>query len=91
MALIAGWIAMAAEGRSPAASFAIRIGGMVLGTAALYALGTAWYCALSGNPLPVALGFCVTPFVPLDLVEMAAAVSIGAPVRRRLRQARFIP
>ncbi len=91
MALIAGWTALAAQGRSPAVSFAIHMGGMALGTAALYALGTAWYCVLSGNPLPVALGFCVTPFVPFDLVKMAAAVSIGAPVRRRLRQARFLP
>ncbi len=91
MALIAGWIALAAENRSPALAAAIRFGGMVLGTAALYALGTAWFCALSGNPLPVALSLCVAPFVPFDLVKMAAAVSIGAPARRRLQQAHILP
>ncbi len=91
MAIIAGWCALAAQGRSPVASAAIRLGGMILGTAALYALGTAWFCALSGNPLHTALAVCVAPFVPFDLVKMAAAVSIGVPVRRRLRQAHFLP
>ena len=95
LALIAGWVAEAArplESRGETApAFALRYGGMALGTAALYALGTAWYCVLSGNPLPVALGFCVTPFLPFDLVKMALAIAVAAPVRRRLQQARILP
>lgn len=91
MALIAGWCALAARGRSTLPAIAIRFGGMMLGTAVLYALGTAWYCVLSGNPLDKALAWCVTPFIPFDLVKMALAVAVGTPVRRRLRQARLLP
>lgn len=66
---------------------ALQFVGMVVGTAVLYAFGTAWYCILSGNDLSVAMGFCVLPFIPGDLVKMVAALVVAAPVRTRLEQA----
>ena len=64
--------------------------GMVAGTAVLYALGTAWFCILSGNALGYALGACVTPFIPFDLLKMVGALVIAAPVRARLEKAKLI-
>ncbi len=55
---------------------------MALGTAALYALGTAWFMFLTKNPLGAALGMCVLPFLPGDAVKIAAATLLARPVRR---------
>lgn len=57
--------------------------GMLLGTAVLYAVGTAWYILLSGVELVPALSACVLPFLPFDIVKMAVASYLG----RRLRTA----
>ena len=58
--------------------------GMVLGTAVLYAVGTAWFIAQTGNALAAALGMCVLPFLAGDAVKIAAASVIAVPVRRTL-------
>lgn len=79
--LVAGWVADRTDRRVP------QLLGMLAGTVLCYALGTAWYCVQSGNALPVALGFCVTPFIPFDLVKIAAVLAIGPVLRLRLRQA----
>ena len=42
---------------------------MVLGTAVLYTVGTAWFMIQTGNGLGAALGLCVLPFLPGDAVE----------------------
>ncbi len=57
--------------------------GMLLGTAVLYAVGTAWYMLLSDVKLVPALSACVLPFLPFDIVKMAVASYLG----RRLRTA----
>lgn len=94
LALLTGWAQDAARpleeraGALPAA--ALRLAGMLAGTAALYALGTAWYCAQSGAPAGAALAVCVLPFLPADLVKTAAALGLGAVLRRRLGQARLL-
>lgn len=64
--------------------------GLVLGTAVLYAFGTVWYCFQAGVDLQKALAACVFPFIPFDLIKMAAALLVGVPVRRRLEQARLL-
>ena len=61
--------------------------GMALATAVLYAFGTAWYCVQAGVDLQKALAACVFPFIPFDLVKIAAALLVGTPVRRRLERA----
>ena len=59
----------------------------VLGTAALYALGTAWFMAQSGNGLGASLALCVLPFLPGDAVKIAAASLLAKPVRRAVKLA----
>ena len=54
------------------------IGGMVLGTAVLYTIGTCWFMNFTGSSLSASLSACVLPFIPGDLVKMAA-VSLIAP------------
>ena len=58
--------------------------GMVLGTAALYALGTIWFMVQTHNPLGAALGACVIPFLPGDAIKIAAATVLTLALRKRL-------
>lgn len=74
-----GWIAVA-----------VQFLGLALGTAVLYAFGTAWYCFQAGVDLQKALAACVFPFIPFDLLKMAAALLVGVPVRRQLERARLL-
>ena len=55
--------------------------GMLLGTATLYAFGTAWFCVMSGTGVLPALGTCVLPFLPGDAVKIACAAGIAGKVR----------
>ncbi len=60
---------------------------MVLGTAVLYAFGTAWYCVQAHSPLGAALAVCVAPFIPFDLVKIILAAVLGPVLQRRLKAA----
>ena len=64
-----------------------QLGGMVLGTAALYALGTAWYCVQGGVTPTAALAACVLPFLPGDGVKLVLLLAIGPAIRARLKEA----
>ena len=86
LALIAGWFVQ----RFPR-SRAMQLLGMVLATAVLYALGTAWICVQAGYEVAAALGVCVFPFVPGDLVKIAAALAVGPVLQNRLAQAKLSP
>ena len=65
----------------------VQLLGMVLGTVVLYALGTAWFCVQSGTPLGEAMGMCVIPFIPGDLIKMVIALVLGPVIRDRLKKA----
>ena len=65
----------------------VQLLGMILGTAVLYALGTAWFCVQSGTPLGEAMGMCVIPFIPGDLIKMVIALVLGPVIRDRLKKA----
>ena len=58
--------------------------GMVLGTAALYTFGTAWYMIMSGSTLAAALAACVVPFLLFDSIKMVLATMLAIPLRARL-------
>lgn len=64
----------------------VHLLGMALGTAALYTLGTAWFCFQGGYSLETALAKCVWIFIPGDLVKMAAALAVGPLIRGRLER-----
>ena len=61
--------------------------GMVLATAVLYTLGTAWFCVQAGKTLAVALGLCVFPFLLGDAIKMVIAVTFGPMLRGRMEKA----
>ena len=65
--------------------------GMVAATAVLYTMGTIWYMFQSGNPLDVALKWCVIPFIPGDLIKIAVATGLGPVLRERLMKANIHP
>lgn len=75
------------DGKRVALAAALQFLGMALATAVLYAFGTAWYCLQAGVDLQKALAACVFPFIPFDLIKMAAALLVGLPVRRGLERA----
>lgn len=58
--------------------------GMVLGTIALYAIGTAWFMIQTKNTLAAAMGMCVLPFLLGDGLKIVAASVITVPVRKAL-------
>ncbi len=58
--------------------------GMVIGTAVLYAFGTAWFCAVSGTDVAAAMGMCVIPFLPGDLLKMVVVILISLPMEKAL-------
>jgi biotin transport system substrate-specific component len=60
--------------------------GMVLGTAALYALGTAWFMLQTHSPAAAALMTCVVPFLPGDAAKIAAASLLAPALRKYLRR-----
>ena len=68
-------------------SRALQFLGMIAATAALYTLGTAWYCVQSGNDLQRAVALCVFPFIPGDLFKMVVATVVGPELRRQLMKA----
>lgn len=55
---------------------------MGLGTAALYAIGTAWFMLQTKNGLIASLMLCVVPFLVGDAVKIAAASLLAPPIRR---------
>ena len=61
--------------------------GMVLGTAVLYGMGTTWYCFQSGAGLGAALGLCVLPFLPGDIVKIGVVLWMGPLLRKQLTKA----
>jgi biotin transport system substrate-specific component len=69
----------------------IQVKGMALlmtaGTAILYAAGTAWLAAVLKVSLHKALWLGVIPFIPFDIVKIAAAAVIGSRVRKALLKA----
>lgn len=58
------------------------IGGMLIALFVCYMLGTLWFVHLSGNSISKALGLCVFPYIPLDLVKIALATSVGLALRK---------
>lgn len=60
--------------------------GMILGTLACYAFGTAWFMISTGSELVPALLSCVVPFLIGDAIKIAAASAICIPLRSRVNK-----
>lgn len=59
-------------------SFITALIGQLIGTALLYACGTAWYCAISHADILSALFVCVLPFLVVDIIKIIM-LSLVAP------------
>ena len=57
---------------------------MAIGTVVLYAFGTAWFCAVSGTGAAAAMGMCVIPFLPGDILKMIVVVLISLPLEKAI-------
>lgn len=68
----------------------LQLIGMVLATAILYALGTAWFCFAMDSALAPALTACVIPFLPGDLVKILVSTVVGPLLLERLEQAGLV-
>lgn len=49
-----------------------------------YFFGTMWYMLLTKSTLVTALGLCVVPFVPFDILKLILAYAVGKSVRKIL-------
>ena len=58
--------------------------GMVLGTAALYTFGTAWYMIYTKSDIVTALTACVVPFLFGDSIKIILTTVIAVPLGSRL-------
>ena len=61
--------------------------GMVLGTAVLYLLGTAWLAYQAHMTFHAALAAGVIPFIPGDIAKMLIAALAGPQIRKQLVRA----
>ena len=59
----------------------------MIGTAVLYAMGTAWLARGTGMTFGAALGVGVIPFAGLDFVKICAAAVLAPVIRGRLIKA----
>ena len=64
--------------------YAAMITAMLIGTAVLYAFGTAWYCIVTGTGILPALMLCVVPFLPGDAAKIAAAALLCPQLERAI-------
>lgn len=76
---ICGLIIRRAKGRFVAYPIA-----MVMGTVALYLLGTLWYIIQTGNTFISALVVCVVPFLPGDIIKIILASVFSHEINRRV-------
>lgn len=61
--------------------------GMVLGVAVCYLFGTLWLAHQANLSFGAALAAGVLPFIPADLCKILVTLSVGTPIRLRLRRA----
>ncbi len=61
--------------------------GLVLGTAAAYLFGTAWFVISMDCTWVYAFAVCVLPFIVIDIVKIILALIAGPAVRKRLDNA----
>ena len=63
----------------------IQLVGMIAGSIVCYLFGTVWFCIVADSTFKAALGICVIPFIPADLIKMIIAMIIGPMIKKRIR------
>ncbi len=64
----------------------VILGGCLVGVALCYLTGTIQFCAVAEVGTVTALGKCVLPFIPFDLVKSAAATLLAERLRKTVNQ-----
>jgi biotin transport system substrate-specific component len=64
--------------------------GMLIGTLALYALGTVWLAYVAHYSIKAALWAGMIPFIPGDLIKIVLALLIGPVLRKALVRAHLL-
>ena len=82
MALIAGFFVDRFQGNR-----VMQAVGMILGTVVAYIFGTAWLCVQANLSFGAGLAAGVIPYVPGDLIKIAAALVVGPVLRKAVRRA----
>lgn len=87
MALIAGLVYHRfGRNESGARKYIVMFVSMILATAVLYILGTAWFIAQTGMTLGASLAACVIPFLPGDLIKIVAVMLVAPPIEAALKR-----
>lgn len=83
---LVGWF-VGKKGKGKGGIFFFLLGA-VLGTLALYMVGTAWFLFVytKGGSVTEAVVSCVLPFLPADAVKILMATVLYKPLRRLLAQ-----
>lgn len=58
--------------------------GMILGTAALYTFGTAWFMIMTESSLGRALSLCALPFIPGDALKIVCVAAVAMQLKSKL-------
>jgi biotin transport system substrate-specific component len=66
--------------------FVVCLFGCLIGIMLCYTLGTMQYIFVTKTQLYTALGICVVPFVPVDIIKSVVAVCIGLTVKKRIQK-----
>lgn len=71
--------------------YGLQTAAMLLGLLLLYVLGTAYFVvSMEGMTVGKALGICVFPFIPFDLLKIAAALVAGNALYTALVRAHLL-
>lgn len=57
---------------------------MLLGTLICYICGAAWHCIVTDSPIATSAAVCILPFIPVDIIKIAAASIISVALKPRL-------
>ena len=58
---------------------------MLLGTLICYICGTVWHCFVTDSTLASSAAVCILPFIPGDIIKIAAASAISVPLKARIK------
>ena len=68
----------------------MNVAGFVLGTLVLYLFGTLWLQYQLKLTFPAALMTGVIPYIPGDAAKLLIAITVGMPLKKRLKKARLL-
>ena len=71
---------------SGARKYIVMFVSMVLATAVLYILGTAWFIAQTKMTVGASVAACVIPFLPGDLIKILAVMLAAPPIETALKR-----